>query len=149
MGMLPEKNTDQADAALGELGRRADRYGVIVALRSELSSFGALDRAMKSAACPWFGVDLDPVSVLHDAWPSSEIFVRLGNLVRHVRGRDALLGMDRRTRPMAVGGGSTDWQALLKSLDDAGFDGWITIDPMELNDRRAGAIQGLEHLRKA
>lgn len=147
LGLLPNKNTEQADAALAELGRRADRYGVIVALRSELSSFNSLHRALTAAACPWFGVDLDPVSVLHDQWPASETFARLGSLIRHVRGRDALLGMDRRTRPTAVGRGSTDWSVLLKLLDEAAFNGWISIDPMELNDRGAGMVAGLKHLR--
>jgi sugar phosphate isomerase/epimerase len=147
LGKLPDKNTEQADSLLGELGRRADRYGVIVALRSELSSFAALHRALTAAACPWFGVDLDPVSVLHDDWATNETFTRLGNLIRHVRGRDALLGMDRRTKPMPIGGGSLDWSLLLRLLDEAGFNGWITIDSMDLNDRAAGAAAGLKHLR--
>src|SRR5580658_5267019 len=46
---------DRCDAAMVELGRMADRYGVMVALRSSLSSFTALRRAMGAAACPWFG----------------------------------------------------------------------------------------------
>src|SRR5579862_2271924 len=48
----------QVDAALVEIGRRADRYGVTLALRGELASFAALERALKQAGCPWFGVDL-------------------------------------------------------------------------------------------
>ena len=52
----------------------ADRHGVVVAFRSELAGFAAIDRAMKSAACPWFGVDLDPVAMLIDEWSEDEIF---------------------------------------------------------------------------
>src|SRR5688572_22082139 len=52
------------DAALAELGRRADRYSVLLAFRSDLASFAALERALRAAGCPWFGIDLDPVSVL-------------------------------------------------------------------------------------
>src|SRR5215218_5766723 len=70
----------QVDAVLIELGARADRFGVTVAFRSDLSPFVALERALNRANCPWFGVDLDPVSVLRDEWPTDEIFSRLGPL---------------------------------------------------------------------
>jgi sugar phosphate isomerase/epimerase len=64
-----------------------------------------------------------------------------------VRGRDALLGENHRTRPTVIGKGSVDWRQLLRLLQDAGFTGWISIDPLELTDRRAGALAGLRYLR--
>ena len=137
----------QVDAALVELGRRADRYGVSVAMRSDLSSLAALERALRAADCPWFGVDLDPVAVLQDAWDQDEAFSRLGALVRHVRGRDAVRGSDRRTRPAVVGNGDTEWEDFLADLDAAGYAGWITLDPLELSDRADAASAGLRHLR--
>jgi sugar phosphate isomerase/epimerase len=136
------------DAAMSELGRRADRYSVIVAFRSDLSSFAALDRALRKADCPWFGVDLDPVAVLRDHWGTDEVFSRLGGLVRHVRSRDASVGHDHRTRPAAIGHGDVDWGQLAALLDEAGYNGWLTIDPLELSDRQAAAREGLEQLRE-
>ena len=136
------------DSALTELCNRADRIGVTLALRSELSSFAALDRAMSATRCPWFGLDLDPVAMLRDAWTADEIFSRFGSLVRHVRARDATAGSDRRTRPATIGQGSTNWGELLSNLDSAGYGGWLTIDPLELADRVAGATAGANHLRK-
>ena len=136
----------QADGALAELGRRADRYGVTVAFRSELASFAALDRALRQAHCPWFGVDLDPVSILRDDWDADEVFSRLGELVRHVRARDAVSGADRRTRPAVVGKGNVDWGQLLSNLEGAGYASWITVEPTELTDRTAAAIAARKHL---
>ena len=72
----------QVDGALAELGRRADRYAVSVAFRSELAGFASLERAMAAAGCPWFGVDLDPVSLLRDEWAADELFSRLGASIR-------------------------------------------------------------------
>jgi sugar phosphate isomerase/epimerase len=136
------------DGALAELGRRADRHGIIIALRSDLAGFAALERAMKVAACPWFGIDLDPVAILRDDWDRDEIFSRLGEAIRHVRGRDALLGADHRTKPAVVGHGSVDWERLLIDLDAAGYKGWITLDPMELPNRSVAAASGAAALGK-
>ncbi|MGB7158244.1 MAG: TIM barrel protein [Tepidisphaeraceae bacterium] len=137
----------QVDAALFELGVRADRFGVTVAFRSDLAPFAALERAITRARCPWFGVDLDPVAILRDEWPSDDVFSRLGPLVRHVRGRDATKGSGQRTTPAVVGRGSMNWDELLSNLDATGFNGWITIDPIELPDRVSGAVSALKVLR--
>jgi len=90
---------DQISAALIELGHHADRYSVVVALRSELSTFASLEQALRHAACPWFGVDLDPVALLRDEWEPDEFFSRLGPLLRHVRARDRPADQARRRRP--------------------------------------------------
>ena len=134
------------DAALAELGRRADRDSAMIAFRSDLSSFAALDRALRAADCPWFGVDLDPVAVLRDRWQIDEVFSRLGPLVRHVRARDAVAGHDRRTKPAPVGRGDTQWEQLLTLLDEAAYHGWLVVDPLELPDRPTAAREAAKHL---
>lgn len=139
----------QVDDALAELGRRADRYGIAVALHSDLSSHAALNRAISAAACPWFGIDLDPACVLRDEWAIDEVLSRLGPLVRHVRARDAVRGADRRTRPAVPGQGDVNWPELMALLDEAGYHGWFTVDPTELPDRVAAVRAGVERLRQA
>ena len=135
------------DAILHELCTRADRVGVTLAVRSDLSSYAALDRAITAAACPWFGIDLDPVAILRDNWTADEIFSRLGHQIRHVRARDAIVGADKRTKPAPIGAGSTNWPEFLNNLEASNYSGWLTIDPLELPDRRAAAIAGAAHLR--
>src|SRR5207247_1763074 len=133
---------DSVGSALTEIGIGADRYSVTVALSSSLASFAALENAIASARCPWFGVDLDPVAMLGDEWDADAIFSRLGPLVRHVRARDAVCGADRRTKAAVIGAGSVEWEALLARLDQSGYQGWITIDPVELTDRAGAARRG-------
>ncbi len=138
----------QTKAALAELGALAERFSVNLAFRSELASLGAIEQALQQANCSWFGVDLDPAAALRDAWGIDEIFSRLGSQVRHVRARDANIGSERRTRPAILGQGDSDWPALLSNLDQASFNGWITLDPIELSDRATSASAGLKYLRK-
>ncbi|HEY2584363.1 MAG TPA: TIM barrel protein [Tepidisphaeraceae bacterium] len=119
----------------------------MLAFRSELSSFASLELALRQAACPWFGVDLDPVALLRDEWEADEFFSRLGPLVRHVRARDAVGGAGRRTKPAVVGQGSVPWEAVLGNLDQTGYQGWMTLDPVELTDRVGAAVAGVKYLR--
>jgi sugar phosphate isomerase/epimerase len=138
----------EIDAAMLELGRRADRYSVTLAFRSDLSSFAALERTLYAAGCPWFGVDLDPVALLRDEWEADEVFSRMATLIRQVRIRDAVGGAGGRTRPAAVGAGDTDWPELLARLEESHYHGWLTVDPTELSDRPAAARAALDMLRQ-
>ncbi len=134
------------DPVMFELGRRADRYGVMLAFRSELASIAAVERTIAAASCPWFGLDLDPVALLRDAADLDKTFDRVGPYIRHVRARDAVLGAGHRTRPAIIGQGSVDWPHLLANLDAAGYHGWITIDPVELPDRVAATTAAVGYL---
>ena len=76
-----------------------------------------------------------------------EIFSRVGELIRHVRARDAIVGADRRTKPAPIGHGSVNWGEFLANLDEAGYQNWLTIDSLELENRAAAAHAGLEFLK--
>lgn len=131
---------DHVNAAMVELGQRADRYNVTVAFRSSLAGFAALHEAIAAARCPWFGIDLDPVAMLREEMSGDEIFSMVGPLIRHVRIRDAVRGADRRTQTAVVGRGSVDWAGFLNQLDGAGYQGWKTVDPVEIADRVGAAV---------
>ncbi len=135
------------DAAMVDLGRRADRYGVHLAFRSELASLAALARVFRTANCPWFGWDLDPVALLRDGWGIDEAFSRLVPVLLHARVRDAVTGHARFTKPAPVGQGSTDWLGLLGRLEESGYRGWLCVDPTELTDRIAAAQAAVAFLR--
>jgi sugar phosphate isomerase/epimerase len=138
----------QVNSALLEIGERADRYNMTLAFSTSLASFAALQQALISANCPWFGIDLDTVAILRDEWSQDEIFSAVGQLIRHVRAGDAIIGADNRTKPAVIGHGSTDWRELLAALDATGYHGFITIDSMEFPDRLAAANAGAKYLRE-
>jgi sugar phosphate isomerase/epimerase len=137
----------QVNAAMDELGRRADKFSCVVAFRSELASLASLKQALTSVNCPWFGIDLDPVAVARDRWDLDEMFSQVGPLVRHVRGRDAIVGAENRTKPVVLGRGNVAWEQLLGNLHESNYRGWVTVDPLELSDRLAGAEGGAGYLK--
>jgi sugar phosphate isomerase/epimerase len=151
LGTLPRPDdanfTAQTNAAMIELGRIADRYGIVIAMRSDLSGLESVRRVIDEASCPWFGIDLDPVAVLQDGWTMETAMTKFARLLRHVRGRDGLVGADHRTRSTPIGKGNVDWLRLFIALDAAQFGGWITLDTLALTDREASALAGLNYLK--
>jgi sugar phosphate isomerase/epimerase len=137
----------QVNSVLMEVGNYADRYRAMIAFSSSLSSVASLRKALADANCQWFGIDLDPVAMLREEESADEVFSAIGPLIRHVRGRDAALGADKRTKPAVVGKGDTNWPQLLALLDEAGYSDSITLDPVELSDRPSAALAGAKYLR--
>jgi sugar phosphate isomerase/epimerase len=135
------------DGALIELGRRADRYGVPLALRSELGALASIHRAMDAARCPLFFLDLDPVAVLRDEWDLEQTLAGFAGRIAHVRARDARKGTQSRTQPVPLGQGDARVSEVLRSLDDAHYPGPVTLDPTELPNRQQEARSGLAYLR--
>ena len=135
-------------SALAAIGELADRYQIALAVRAELASYAAIAHALESARCPWLGIDLDPVALLRDQWPVDEIFAKLATKILHVRARDAQSNSSHRTKPAIIGTGHTRWPALLHLLDDASYQSYLTIDPIDLPHRPTAAIAGLAALNK-
>ena len=138
----------QIDQAMREIGKLADQYGVRLAIASDLSSHAAIQRAVRQAACPWIGTDLDPVAMLRDSWTPEKILSELGDTIFHIRGRDALLGTGSRTQLTSISRGNVQWQQLFALLDQGAFHGWLTIDTMDLPDRTAEAGRAIMLLHK-
>lgn len=137
------------DGALIELGRRADRYGVPLALGSELGALASLHRAFESARCPLFLLNLDPVTVLRDEWDITHTLTAFVGRVGHVRVRDARKGAGGRTQPAALGQGDAQVLDLLNAINDSYYAGPLTVDPTELPDRANAASAGLALLRRS
>jgi sugar phosphate isomerase/epimerase len=141
-----DAEASDAMAALVEIGGLVDRTTVSVALSASLASFDALLYAMEKARCPWFGIDFDPAAIVAAGQEVDDALAKTGDGLRHVRGRDAVRGERGRSKPVVIGRGHANWSQLLTLLDEAGYGGWITIDPIELPDRRAAAVAGMKQL---
>lgn len=138
----------QVNSALTEIGALADRYSVTLAFSTAMASFASLNETLIAARCPWFGVDLDPLAILRDDWDRNSIFSSIGPLVRHLRARDGAVGAEKRIKPAAIGGGDVGWETFLSLLDEAGYHGFITLDPLDIADRPGAIRSGAEHLLK-
>lgn len=137
------------NAGLQAIADRANRAGCIIAFRASLGSFSSLAAALSRVDCPFFGIDLDPLSMLADAWTLDELFSRLGGSIRHVRGRDGLRGTTGRVVASELGTGHVVWTEVITALRDSDYRGAITLDPSELSIRSSDAVaRGAARLRE-
>lgn len=135
------------EAGLRELADRADRSGCLIAFRSSLGSFASLHRALKTIDCGYFGIDLDTYAILADAWSPDAIVSAFGGTILNLRARDGLRGAGGRVVPAEVGQGATDWPTLLSLCGEADFNGFVSLDTIELPDRAKSAVRSAEALR--
>ena len=142
-------NSEQTLAPwLVELGRRADRYGSRIAFSMPSIAPANVKQILNVIACPHFGIDFDPMSVLQAGVAMTQAIAELTAEIRHVRGRDGMVGPDQSIRPMTIGRGGVGWQKLLAALDEAHYHDWITLDTMDLPDPAGAAVAGLNAIRR-
>lgn len=141
-----DAQVSDAMAGMVEIGGLADRVSIAVALGTGLASFDSLLYALEQARCPWFGIDFDPAAIVGEGREVGAALAGCGQNLKHVRGRDAVRGERGKSKEVVIGHGGANWSQLLTLLDEAGYSGWITVDPIELADRRGAAVAGLKQL---
>jgi sugar phosphate isomerase/epimerase len=135
--------------ALLALGRHGDRVGAALALevgfdpaetvREYLAGFdtGSLKATYDPANFLMHGQD--PVANLHP----------LKDLLAHVHARDArTASLSRGLVEVPVGAGDVDWMAVTATLQVLGFDGFLTVEREQGEDKLADVTNGVKFLRR-
>lgn len=130
----PAKDAQSAISPLSHLAAIADRNGVMLAFGNAAASFAVLLAALTAAACPWFGVDLDPSRKSTADWAIDEVIHHVGPLIRHVTASNPVRS-------------KLDWGDIINNLRGASFRGAITIDTLESSDPPRAAVAALNLLR--
>jgi len=132
-GQVPEDlngaEGDRLLGALGDLASLAGRHGVMLALASGLESGEALAGLLSRLDSEWVGVSFDPAAQVVGGFPPlgdlACLAGRLGSVVA-ADARRARAG--RAARRLPLGEGEIDWIAMLESLRDCGYTGWLVVD---------------------
>lgn len=136
------------DQAIGELGRRADRRGVVLALETGLESGAAMAAAIDALALPTLAASLDPAALLAHGHDPVAAAVALGQRMAHAYAADAAGMGPRRAsaadpRGFGFAPGVMDWEAYLGALEEVDYRGYLTVwpDPGADSSAAFGAIR--------
>lgn len=141
--LLEEKNTidmQRVTDALVELAPRAEKAGVILGLESYLSAEGALKiiEQVKSKA----------VQVYYDVYNSG--VTRKYDVVEELKllGRERICQVHFKEGPAMLGGSKEiDWPAIVATLKEIRYPGWIVLETQSPNDPVADTRTNLAYVR--
>lgn len=133
--------------SLTELGRRAERRGVRLAIETVGGSVNLLGEILTSIDSPGLAASVDPASLLRSGQDPAAAVVALGPHVAHAYAADASGGpgpVVAHPRSQRDSAGVLDWEGYLGSLEEIDYRGYLTIWPDSSRDLASGfaAIKG-------
>jgi sugar phosphate isomerase/epimerase len=132
-GRTPEADDDPRRAPLREillaLAMHGDRVGATLALEAGADPADRLTPLLDSFPGRSLAVNFDPANfILHDLDPLAQLTL-LRDRVVHVHAHDARAGTSSRTASTTVvGGGDTDWLAVLATLTAFEYPGFLVVE---------------------
>ena len=134
---------------LQSLASFGDRIGIALALEIGFDPAEAVRAYLASFDTGSLKVTFDPANLLMHGHDPLANLTPLTGLIAHVHARDARMsGLSRGLQEVPVGAGDIDWMAFTATLQVAGFNGFLTVDREQGEDRLADAIAGVKFLRR-
>ncbi|MDX2039193.1 MAG: TIM barrel protein [Isosphaeraceae bacterium] len=127
------------DTALGELGRRADRQGVRLAIETGTEPGKTVAEFLRAASSPALAASIDPARMLQGGFDPIDALRDLATDVAHVRASEPKRLERGSASPFALrssggGRGAIDWEEFVAVLEEIGYRGFLTVTPETAED---------------
>jgi sugar phosphate isomerase/epimerase len=114
---------------LTDIANFSNKAGAILAAKTGSESAADLARLLDVLPAGLIGVDLDPGQLIVNGFSGIDAATTLGSRVRHVTVNDGMRDLAvGRGLEVQVGRGVADWPAMLGTLEEHGYRGWLSID---------------------
>ena len=135
--------------SLAALGAYGDRIGCAVALEIGFDPAAKVKQYLATFDSGSLKVTYDPANfLLHGHDPVANL-MPLAGLVAHAHARDARSGgLTRGLQEVPVGAGNIDWMALTASLQVLEFDGFLTVEREQGENKLADVESGVKFLKR-
>lgn len=131
------------------LGRHGDRIGTVLALEIGFDPADRVKDYLRGFDSGSLKVTYDPANLLRHGHDPLANLAPLQGLVAHVHARDARSGgLSRGLAEVPVGAGEVDWMALTATLQVIEFDGFLTVDREEGQNRLKDVTDGVKFLKR-
>ncbi len=153
IGRVPEDREHPArkllEEVLAEIGRRAERHGVVFAVETGTESGKTLHGLLETVDLPTVRCNLDPANLLVRGYDPVEAVLELAEMIVHTHARDALheaagdIG-----REVPLGQGDLDWDSYMHALAEIEYHGWFTVERHYAAEPQAEVAQAVAFLRR-
>lgn len=135
--------------SLHALATHGDRIGTVLALEIGFDPADALKTYLSSFDTGSLKVTYDPANLLMHGHDPLANLAPLQGWVAHVHARDARLsGISRGLQEVPVGAGDVDWLAFTATLQVIDFDGFLTVEREQGENKLADVAAGVKFLRR-
>lgn len=150
---LPDDEADPRANLLREsltaLGVYGDHIGSVVALEIGFDPAEKVKKYLASFDCGSLKVTYDTANfLLHGHDPLANL-TPLAGLIAHVHARDARsAGLSRGLQEVPLGAGDIDWMAFTATLQVLDFDGFLTVEREQGDNKLADVTNGVAFLKR-
>jgi len=133
VGRVPEDEESPAWRSLVEvltdLGRHGQRCGALLAATTGSESGAELNRLLDALPEGAIGVDFDPGNLIAGGHSVADALAVLGPRIMHVTAHDGVHDLAAgRGIEVQLGRGTADFPAIMATLEQYNYRGWVTID---------------------
>src|SRR5262245_55992088 len=135
--------------ALVALGAHGDRVGTVLALEIGFDPAEKVKEYLAGFDTGSLKVTYDPANMLMHGHDPVANLAPLKELLAHVHARDARsASLSRGLQEVPVGAGDVDWMAFTATLQVLDFDGFLTVEREQGENRLADVANGVKFLRR-
>lgn len=135
--------------SLTALGAFGDRIGTVVALEIGFDPTDKVKAYLSTYDTGSLKVTFDPANLLMHGHDPLANLTPLQGWIAHVHARDArLAGLSRGLQEVPVGAGDVDWLAFTATLQVIDFDGFVTVEREQGENKLADVASGVKFLKR-
>lgn len=135
--------------ALLALGACGDRVGAALALEIGYDPADAVKSYLSAFDTGSLKVTYDPANMLLHGHDPIASLTPLKDLLAHVHARDArAASLSRGLHEVPLGAGDVDWMTFTATLQVLGFDGFLTVEREQGENRLQDVIDGMRFLKR-
>jgi sugar phosphate isomerase/epimerase len=151
VGQIPQQTDDPRWntmlQALLDIGQHSHKAGAWLAARTGAEPGSRLKELIQALPPRYLTVDFDPAELVINGHSPTDAMAALGEDVTSLRARDAVTDLSLgRGVEVELGRGSVDWAALLGTLEEKNYQGYLTVDRRESEQAVLDCGHALEYL---
>jgi sugar phosphate isomerase/epimerase len=132
---------------LNDLAKYGNHVGSTLLITPSGDSAESLLQLISTVTQGPIGINFDPAPFVFSGQNPLEALRVLHSSVMHIRVRDALSDIDGNGLEVPVGRGEVVWDEFLALLEEAGYQGWLTIDRTQGDDKTGDIANAVQFLR--
>jgi sugar phosphate isomerase/epimerase len=137
------------EESLLTLGRYGDRVGAVLALETGLDSADVLVEFLNRFDTGGLRVNFNPANLLLNGFDPEETLRSLRDRVAYFQARDARpASASKAAQEVPVGHGHIDWMRMMETLEEIGYQDWVTVRQDSGENRMAGVSAGVQVLQR-